>query len=183
MKRLKYLLLLCALGAFTFIGINEAVAKKRQLSHIYMFGFSASFNDSIIYFTDIQTVDSAWIDDKSLFLQGREIYSQQLKDYFAASMQPNRICVVIYAPTLKEAEKKYLKLKRQYTVKHAGHYDVRYLNENEFHFTSVNMAPDDEPAPQVKEKKDKKSKKKGRSYKRDGKRPPRDGKMPSRQRN
>ena len=124
MKKLKYLLLLCTVCTLTVMGINEASAKRRQLSHIYMFGFSASFNDSIIYFTDIQTVDSAWIDDKTLFLQGRDIYSQQLKDYFAASMQPNRICVVMYAPTLKEAEKKYLKMRRIYTRKSDTPYDT-----------------------------------------------------------
>ena len=129
MKKLKYLLLLCTVCTLTVMGINEASAKRRQLSHIYMFGFSASFNDSIIYFTDIQTVDSAWIDDKTLFLQGRDIYSQQLKDYFAASMQPNRICVVMYAPTLKEAEKKYLKMRRIYTRKSDTPYD-RTSNQN-----------------------------------------------------
>ena len=134
MKKLKYLLLLCTVCTLTVMGINEASAKRRQLSHIYMFGFSASFNDSIIYFTDIQTVDSAWIDDKTLFLQGRDIYSQQLKDYFAASMQPNRICVVMYAPTLKEAEKKYLKMRRIYTRKSDTPYDfsstLRTSNQN-----------------------------------------------------
>ena len=126
MKKLKYLLLLCTVCTITVMGINEASAKRRQLSHIYMFGFSASFNDSIIYFTDIQTVDSAWIDDKTHFLQGRDIYSQQLKDYFAASMQPNRICVVMYAPTLKEAEKKYLKMRRIYTRKSDTPYDQNW---------------------------------------------------------
>ena len=74
MNKLKYLILLLAVGTLTMAGISSASAKKRQLSHIYMFGFSASFNDSTIYFTDIQTVDSAWIDDKTFFLQGREAY-------------------------------------------------------------------------------------------------------------
>ena len=144
MKKLKYLLLLCTVCTLTVMGINEASAKRRQLSHIYMFGFSASFNDSIIYFTDIQTVDSAWIDDKTLFLQGRDIYSQQLKDYFAASMQPNRICVVMYAPTLKEAEKKYLKMRRIYTRKSDTPYDVRYLTANDFAFKPIQLYFEDE---------------------------------------
>ena len=133
MKKLKYLLLLCTVCTLTVMGINEASAKRRQLSHIYMFGFSASFNDSIIYFTDIQTVDSAWIDDKTLFLQGRDIYSQQLKDYFAA-----------YAPTLKEAEKKYLKMRRIYTRKSDTPYDVRYLTANDFAFKPIQLYFEDE---------------------------------------
>ena len=139
MNKLKYLILLLAVGTLTVAGISSASAKKRQMSHIYMFGFSASFNDSTIYFTDIQTVDSAWIDDKTLFLQGREAYSQQLKDYFSALMQPNRVCVVMYAPTLKEAEKQYLKMRRIYTRRKDAPYDVRYLTSNDFRFQPIQL--------------------------------------------
>ena len=32
---------------------------------IYVYGFAASFNDSTVYFTDIQQVDSAYIDSKT----------------------------------------------------------------------------------------------------------------------
>lgn len=181
MKFLKYTLLAVAL---TVLMPAQSQAKPIVTLKGYLFGFIANFTDSVVYFTDIQTVDSVWYDHKTQFLLGRSSYANQLRDYFTNSLSiPHRTCVVVFALTRKDAEKKYLKLKRQYTVKHAGHYDVRNLNENEFHFTSVNMAPDDEPVPQVKEKKDKKSKKKGRSYKRDGKRPPRDGKMPPKPRN
>ena len=111
----------------------------------YMFGFVANFSDSVIYMTDIQTVDSVWYDSKSKLLVGRNNYSYQLRDYFANQLNmPHRTCIAIFALTRKEAEKKYLKMKKQYTVKYAGHYDVRTLNENEFHFTSVNMAPEEE---------------------------------------
>ena len=60
-----------ALVALTIMGASEATAKRRQLSHIYMFGLAASFTDSTVYFTEIQTVDSAWIDDKTFFLENR----------------------------------------------------------------------------------------------------------------
>ncbi len=33
---------------------NTAQAKKRQIPQVYMFGFSASFNDSTIYINDIE---------------------------------------------------------------------------------------------------------------------------------
>ena len=135
-----------ALVALTIMGASEATAKRRQLSHIYMFGLAASFTDSTVYFTEIQTVDSTWIDDKTFFLENREVYSQQLKDYLAASMLPNRVCVVMYAPTLKEAEKKYVQVRRIYTTKADTPYDVHYLTNAEFRFKTVPSEIEDEPA-------------------------------------
>ena len=75
--------------------------------------------------------------------------------------------------TRKEAEKKYVKMKKLYTSKNAGKYDVRYINENEFKFETVVIEDEEQSKPVNKPKKDKKTKK-------DGKRPPRDGKMPPR---
>jgi hypothetical protein len=144
MKPIRHIAIGAALTMLLAFSYSAAQAKNVVEKKAYMFGFSASFNDSIIYFTDIQTVDSAWIDDKTLFLQGRDIYSQQLKDYFAASMQPNRICVVMYAPTLKEAEKKYLKMRRIYTRKSDTPYDVRYLTTNDFAFKPIQLYFEDE---------------------------------------
>lgn len=138
----------------------------------YMFGFVANFSDSVVYFTDIQTIDSVWYDHKTKFLMGRSNYSNQLREYFANTLnQTHRTCIVIFALTRKEIEKKYLKLKKQYTGKYAGKYDVRVLNENEFRFSPVNIALE-EGIEQPEGKPSKKDKKK------DGKRPPRDGKMP-----
>ena len=142
MKKFGYCITIVALLALSIAGVNDAMAKRRQLSHIYMFGFAASFTDSIVYFTDIQTVDSVWIDDKTFFLQNPEAYSQQLKDYLAASMQPNRVCVVMYAPNQKEAEKQYLKIRRIYTTKAHTPYDVRYLTSADFRFKTVRMEPE-----------------------------------------
>lgn len=120
-------------------------AKHVVAPRAYMFGFVANFTDSVIYMTDIQTVDSVWYDSKSKFLIGRNNYSSQLRDYFANQLNmPHRTCIAIFALTRKEAEKKYLKMKKQYTTKYAGHYNVRTLTESEFHFTTVNMAPEKE---------------------------------------
>jgi hypothetical protein len=137
MNKLKYLTLAFAFCTLSLLNIQQAQAKKRPVPQIYMFGFSASFNDSIIYITDIQAVDSAWVEEKTNFLQNRNLYSQQLQDYLSASMHPNRVCIVIYALKREEAEKKYLKMRRLYTSKANAPYDVRYLTENEFRFKPV----------------------------------------------
>lgn len=146
MKTMKYLILLCAICTMTVFNISTAQAKNRLVPKMYMFGFSASFNDSTVYLTDIQEVDSAWVDEKTNFLQGRDIYGQQLKDYLAASMQPDRICFVIYAEKRKDIEKEYVKMKRLYTKKRkkAAPYDLRYLDETMFHFQKIHLYIEEE---------------------------------------
>lgn len=125
------------LAAFT---TNEATAKCR-IQKAYVFGFSASFKDSLIYFTDIQEVDSAWKDTKSQFLMGRDNYSYQLRDYLASKMQmPNRVCMVFFEWNRKDAEKSYIEMKKKYTIKAHGKYDVRYLENKDFTFKPIDMS-------------------------------------------
>ena len=74
MNQIKTLLLLLALMPTWACAINRPTS-------IFMFGFCTSFNDSTVYLTDIQQVDSAWIDTKTDFLYSRDNYSFQLRDY------------------------------------------------------------------------------------------------------
>ena len=135
MRLFRYTLLMMIMVTFT---ATKTSAKPIVTPKAYMFGFIANFSDSLVYFTDIQTVDSVWYDHKTKFLMDRSTYSNQLRQYFANTLNmPHRTCIVIFALTRKEIEKKYLKLKKQYTGKYANRYDVRTLNENEFRFSPV----------------------------------------------
>ena len=143
------LVLLCS-------GLALQVNAKNKVAPRYLFGFSASFADSTVYFTDIQRVDSSWIDSKTKFLLGRDEYSAQLKSYFNAIQMPNRTCVVLFGKNQKKAEKKLKKLKETYTIKAKGGYDVRYLTKADFKFAPVYMGIEDEQ-PAEKPKKEKKA--------------------------
>lgn len=55
--------------------------KDKNKYGVYLAGVSASFADSLVFFTDIQYLDSAAVDDKG-FLVSRSSYSFQLKDYW-----------------------------------------------------------------------------------------------------
>lgn len=136
MKRLKYILF------FAFLLIVSSInAKPLKTNSVYMFGFSASFKDSVIYVTDIQNVQEAWIETKNEFLLGRDQYSYQLKTYLTDSLnQPDRVCLVIFALKKKKAEKQYLKLMKKYKKG----YEVRYLNAREFKFDAIDMSPDNQ---------------------------------------
>lgn len=109
-----------------------------ELTPIYMFGFASSFNDSIVYITEIQQIDSAWIDSRTKFLYGRNSFSEQLSDHLTASGSPNMTCMVKFAKTRKDIEKNFIKLTKRYLEK--GSYQVKRIDENTFKF--VNVIPD-----------------------------------------
>ena len=136
MKSLRYILLL----AVTLLTV-EASAKLELTDNIYMFGFSASFKDSIIYTTDIQNPQGLWLDTKHEYLINRDEYSHQLKEYLTDKLQqPNRVCMVFFYTKKKKAEKEYLKLMKKYKKG----YEIRYLNENDFKFEAIDSDPEEE---------------------------------------
>ncbi|MBR0180309.1 MAG: hypothetical protein IJQ04_01415 [Prevotella sp.] len=157
MKFWKYTLPLIVL---MMIGTLKATAAPVVTPKAYMFGFVANFTDSVVYFTDIQTVDSVWYDKKTKFLLGRSGYSNQLREYFTDKMnKPHSTCIVIFSLTRKDAEKKFVKLRKKYVGKNAGAYEIRNLNENEFHFKSIDMSPNEDDQAVSKKSKNKKEKK------------------------
>ena len=172
MKPIRHFLTGAALTMLLALSYSAAQAKNVVEKKAYMFGFSASFNDSIVYFTTIQEVDSVWFTQKKKLLAGRSNYSNQLRDYCNDKLnQPKRTCIVIGNKSLKKVEKKYEKMKKMYTQNKKATYDVRFISEEDFKFVTVNMGGSQEDvAPTKPEKKEK--------PKKDGKRPPRDGKMP-----
>jgi len=138
MRYLKYMLFTLLVSV-----AMGAEAKQVQVPHMYVFGFAASFKDSVVYMTGIQDVQKAWYDTKTKFLLGRDNYAAQLKEHFATKMQQrDRVCVVVFAKTMKKAEKKYLKLRKKYIgdAKHPSTYEVRYITTQDFKFETVDLS-------------------------------------------
>lgn len=161
MKLQKYLM-----GALLLMAMllpTTSNAKGVVTPRMYMFGFAASFNDTIVHFTDIQAVDSVWIDSKTQFMLGRENYSNMLRSYLNQQQMPNRTCIVIYDKKVSRLQKKYLKMKKLYsaTTKVKNRNDIRIIGTDEFRFTSVDMseAQVEEETPVVKKPKKEKRKK------------------------
>ena len=133
----KYILtILCLL----LIAVGTASARKQQVEKMYMFGMAAAFTDTIVHFTNIQVVDSVWIESKNHFLQDRDLYSLQLRNFLRDKQQsPNRTCIVFYSTKREKLEKKYQKMKRLYGKDKRGveHFDVRYIMDTDFKFQPV----------------------------------------------
>ena len=170
MKPIRHFLTGAALTMLLALSYSAAQAKNVVEKKAYMFGFSASFNDSIVYFTTIQEVDSVWFTQKKNMLAGRSNYSNQLREYCNDKLnQPKRTCIVVGNKNLKKVEKKYEKMKKMYTQNKKTTYDVRFIPEEDFKFVAVDMSQSESqetaPKPEKKNKspKDKKGKKGGKT--------------------
>lgn len=124
-------LMLCCVGM--------AHAKDYQQTKVYMFGFAASFNDSTVYFTDVQTVDEAWVyANHGHFLVNRDDYSYQLRNYLQRQGVPTPTCITVYAFDEKEIYKKYMDLRQRYEGKKSKrNYLVKDLQGGEFAYRAV----------------------------------------------
>ncbi|MBR5656457.1 MAG: hypothetical protein IKW98_07230 [Prevotella sp.] len=117
-----------------FIGATDAHAAYKPTPG-YIFGFAASFNDSTVYFTEIQRIDSTWTDARKDFLYRRNDYSSQLREHLKQDGFVNPTCVTIFSGDRKKVEKKYLKLRKKYTQK--GNFDVKYVTLNTFSYHAI----------------------------------------------
>ena len=74
---MKSIKILCSL--LLVLTVCSAFSLKGSKS-VYIVGVSASFTDSLVYFTEIQLLDSVSL-DKNKMLPERSQYSYQLKNY------------------------------------------------------------------------------------------------------
>lgn len=130
---------------FVFVGLGAATtisARKVTIPKMYIYGMAASFNDSIVYFTNVQELNNVWVEKGHKELDVRHLYSQQLRNYLMTQGQTNRTCIVVAHKNRSKLEKKFLKMKKLYTQSKDGknHFDVRYLNDQDFLFTTIDMS-------------------------------------------
>lgn len=141
MKKLLYLLTAVVLMAVATT--ERAEAKRVVVPKMYIYGFAASFTDTVVYFTNVMEVDSAWYETKSKFLLGRNLYSRQLRNFLEKEKkEQSRTCLVVFDKKRSRLEKKYLKMRKLYTTSKDGkqHFDLRYITDQEFKFKTIDIA-------------------------------------------
>lgn len=126
---IKKYFLFCVLAVVSLCGWSA-----NQPAKVYMFGFAASFNDSTVCFTEIQEVDSAYIDSKTKFLYGRENYSYQLRNHLTGLGFNTPTCITCFALKRKDVEEKYARLRKKYAN---GKFIVKEVKALQFHFQTI----------------------------------------------
>lgn len=99
---------------FIVLAVCTASTMENKKKGMYMVGVSASFTDSLIYFTDIQFVDSVELGkDKLLPMRGQ--YSDQLDSYLEqVKGMENRTCFIYFDEKKEKVEKTIKKMKEKY---------------------------------------------------------------------
>lgn len=138
MKLRHYLLV--ALTCLLMDGTATAAEKTKK---VYMYGIAISFNDSTIYLTDIQVIDSAVVTNKGHFLYGRDSYSYQLRDHLKGQGFNTPTCVTTFATKQKDIEKRFISTKKRYGN---GKYTLKHITPGEFKYTAVTLDDDNEAA-------------------------------------
>lgn len=109
---MKYIRLVLSL--MVVFAVSSAFVMKEKGKGVYIAGVSASFKDSLIYFTDIQFVDSVKL-DKNGFLPMRDQYSYQLEMYLENKEGlKDRTCFVYFDEEKDKVEKTLKKMKGKY---------------------------------------------------------------------
>lgn len=132
-KIFSILFILClVMPSFSFAkGGKKKESKKKIQTEVYVWGVSLSFSDSIVYFTEIQRVEGAIIEDK--LLPNRHLYAYELKDYMSYEEgKPGRTSFIYFSDKRSKLEKKEQKVKKK--LIEGGEKSVRYLGDK-FNFT------------------------------------------------
>ena len=117
--------LICLLGALQLSAFaapkdkapkekKEKKVKIEEPRRVYMFGVAENFNDSTVYLTDVQHLDSITITPEGSLLNHAG-YSLQLKVYLEGTLNElNQTCAVIYSDKKKKLDKRFTKTRKRY---------------------------------------------------------------------
>ncbi len=122
--------ILSFLLTFAVVGAWSATKPTK----VYMYGFAASFNDSTVCFTDIQEMDSAYLDTKTKFLYSRDNYSYQLKEYLQGQGFKTPTCITVFATDRKKVEKQLAKMRKKYSN---GKFIVKDIKAPDFTYEAI----------------------------------------------
>lgn len=156
--------------AFVCVGLADVWAQKTPVvSRVYVFGFAASFTDSIACQTEIQQLDSAWIEPSHEFLIDRSLYGLQLQNHMSSVEGcRNAICSIFFNKNPRKLQRTWKKVKKRYEKAEGLRFSVipaqRFsFTAEEYHEVTIGdvetEAPSTTATPEKKGKKSKKDKK------------------------
>lgn len=130
---MKYFKVICT-AALLFVICSAFTFPFLRTSHeVYIFGVSASFKDTVVYFTDIQIMDSVKLKEKWL-LPSRQGYSEELKDYVSGTLKgADPTCMIFFSRDFKALQKKRAKLVKIYRKDPQN--NIKFISRNDFKFT------------------------------------------------
>mgnify|MGYP001199823408 CR=1 FL=1 len=119
--------------------LSSATLVKKD-GGVYVFGVTSSFSDSVVYFTEIQFLDTLKL-DKGGILPEMNSYSSQLENYVGVMKnKPNQTAATFYSTKRSSLVKERTKLSNRYKKKLA--HSIQFLPIEDFTYTRV--APEED---------------------------------------
>lgn len=116
-----------------FCAVSLVSAKGDEKEGAYLLGVSFNYNDSIVYFTEIQFLEGVQLQSRSRILPDRQHYAYELKDYMNFTEgKPGRTSAIYFAKKRSKLERVEAKVKKK--ILHKDKRTVRYLGDK-FRFT------------------------------------------------
>ena len=139
MKKGNGWLMWCVM-AMLFVALPlQAAQKGPRVQRVYMFGFGASLIDSVACQTQVQAVDSAWLDYHDLLVD-RSLYSIQLQFYIEKTEGVKTpICTVFFGKNERRVRKQWSKIKRRYEADSS--IKLRQIDADRFSFKAEEYHP------------------------------------------
>ena len=116
MKKWKLLLLVLVtvLVKPAFSAPKEKKEREIEPKRVYLCGVSLNFNDSVVYVTDIQYLDSVIINNEGS-LANYSSYTMQMKIYMQGTLgEGNQTCAVLYSEDKKKLEKRVNRMHKHF---------------------------------------------------------------------
>ena len=107
-------------------------AKGNGDDSVYAFGFSQNFNDSTFFLSHIQELPGATLSKREKFLEHRNEYGIQLKEYLESTYEGHETCAIFFSKKKKSLEKKYIKVRRH--LLRQKHNKLIEISPKEFQF-------------------------------------------------
>ena len=140
MNRQRYFFRRCMALLLLALPLAVVAGPQARLQRVYIFGFAASFTDSIAYQTDVQMLDSAWIESKHGFLVDRALYGLQMQYYVEGQLKnSNSICTVFYHKNPRKLQKLWNKVQKRYAK--AEGLKLQPLSKEQFAFSCEEYKP------------------------------------------
>ena len=122
--------------AFVLVVILSSASLAKKESGVYLFGVSSSFSDTVVYFTEIQFLDTVKL-DKGGILPDMHNYSGQLENYIQVMQdKSHQTAAIFYSTKRGRLEKERTKLYNRYKKKKNS--TVEFLSADDFTYVKAN---------------------------------------------
>lgn len=117
----------------TILAAMAAITMSQQAeAQVYAYATGIHAGDSVVYVTDIHTLDNAQLTKRTKFLVGRQDLSAQFRNYLAGTGAQDRTCAVVFNKNRKKLEKDFENLmgklkKQKYVIMKVEQKDFQFI--------------------------------------------------------